>query len=250
VPSDEGPKAEKNPGEGTQPTDVQERITAIGRALHSLVEEYKSKNEKQHAANLTKNRWDRWTTAGVWLYTVLTAAIMVVGVRQFVTTRSQTKYQLRGYIYVDPSIDFEVGRLPLYKISVVDGGQTPITHINGTLHVHFAPAAEVDKPSGPPPGYASDRESLSAEGDFAYQKKTFDYSLPIKGDTVVDQATYDSLFVSRKVSLYLWGRVDFLDVFRDKHWLTYCYFYPPPKETGGSGNMGVCSHGNDMDSDE
>src|ERR1700722_16180796 len=67
---------------------------------------------------------------------VLLAVYTGITVSFLVTSKEPEQRHLRGYVYVVPTIDFEVGKPPLYKISVVNGGQTPVTHINGTLHAH------------------------------------------------------------------------------------------------------------------
>jgi hypothetical protein len=185
---------------------------------------------------------------GLVTYAFITYGMWQEAQKQTVNSRTQANLQLRGYAYAEPTIIFEVGKPPLYSISVVNGGQTPITHISGSLHVHPAPVPEFGKPSAPPAGYAPDAEHTDAAGDFAFQKKTFDFNLPIKQGTVVDQAVYDRLFATRDIALYIWGRIDFSDIFKDKHWITYCYFYPPPPWTNAL--YGVCTKGNDLDANE
>jgi hypothetical protein len=139
------------------------------------------------------------------------------------------------------------GRAPEGEAPVPEG-DAAVLEYGARTDGELAGAPKAGQVTAPPANYPKDKPAISASGDFAFQKKTFDFILPFKNGVVVGQDAYNQLFVSKSRVLYIWGRIDFLDVFGDEHWVSYCYFYSAPD--GSNAAYGVCTNGNKMDHSE
>lgn len=71
---------------------------------------------------------------------------------------------------------------------------------------------------------------------------TFEIAIP---PTVLDQPTFEAVDKG-KFRLYVWGRVDYDDVFREPHWLTFCYSWDG-KSIRDAHVVETCPNHNDSD---
>jgi hypothetical protein len=83
----------KTPASGAactnEPTNIEKRLTELRIAIDGFVTKYDANNEEEKAAARCNQTWNRVTTAGVIVYTLITAVIMIISTCQYRLVRQQ-----------------------------------------------------------------------------------------------------------------------------------------------------------------
>ena len=160
--------------------------------------------------------------------------------QQWLTAADTEKRQVRAYAFPTPTgiKNFEVGKAPTSGISVRTMGQTPAYKIRGQIGIAGRPYP-LDYERLPPttnPNQAQNSTFISPTNVF---------SLQVIAASTLNQLTMNAIETGNDFRLYVWGRVDYEDVFEDPHWFTFCYSYDGTNIREGDGGEPCLQHNDD-----
>jgi hypothetical protein len=173
---------------------------------------------------------------------VATAAAACYTRKQWITADDTEKRQVRAYAFATPTgvKDFEIGKAPTGGVGVRTMGQTPAYKIRGRINVGGLPYP------------------LPADADLSLEKKTNQvqnsafisptnvFSLDALAAGQLNDTTKKAIDQGTEFRLYVWGRVDYEDVFALSHWFTFCYSYDG-KSILGNQTVETCPRYNEAD---
>jgi hypothetical protein len=140
--------------------------------------------------------------------------------KQWYTADDTEKRGLRAYAFPSPTgiKDFSSGNHACGGVHVRTMGQTPAYKVRGEVGI-----------GGKPYPLPAD-ENLRIDRTDQIQNSAFIsttnfFSLVAKTDGILNQPTIDAISDGKKFRLFVWGRVDYEDVFLKPHWFTFCYSY-------------------------
>jgi hypothetical protein len=172
-----------------------------------------------------------FTLIAVSVYTGITILILCNSTSQLAVSRDNEKRSLRAYAFPTPGgvenfsaekalsttvIAKTMGATPAYKIRggiSVQPGEYPLQH---------SPSLNVIVPKAAPPNVIVQQQEAFQNSAFLSPGNTF---ILRGGYWALGQPTFDKINDGKTYRLYVWGRVDYEDVFKDPHWFTYCYAY-------------------------
>jgi len=139
---------------------------------------------------------------------------------QLQTSRDAEIRQIRAYAFPTPLgiKDFESGKAPTGGINVRTMGQTPAYKIRGEVGIGGRAY-----PLRPDEDFTIKTTGKIQNSAFITPTNTF--SLKATADGILNQPTIDAINNGETFRLYIWGRVDYEDVFTEPHWFTFCYSY-------------------------
>jgi len=168
-----------------------------------------------------RNNLLNWLTL---VFLVLTSIATAVAAwytwKQWITADDTEKRQVRAYAFPTPTgiKDFELGKAPIGGIKVGTMGQTPAYKVRGEISV------------GGLPYPLRDDADLSFQKTGQIQNSAFispnnAFFISAYAGGILNQTTIDTINDGKKFRLYVWGRIDYEDVFANLHWFTFCYAY-------------------------
>jgi hypothetical protein len=159
---------------------------------------------------------------------------------QVQVTKDTEKRQLRAYVWIAPGEieGFKVGQVPRIPVTIRNGGATP-AYLTGTL-------LALRRESAPQPGQHVSLQTnfpplqplSEGRGDFIFQDHTL--TLLVPNLAPLDQLTVDRV-QQGEWAVYVFGRVNYKDVFDAVHFVEFCYYW-----TGGK-PPGQCEGGDKVD---
>jgi hypothetical protein len=134
--------------------------------------------------------------------------------------KSAERRQIRAYAFPTPIgiSDFELGKSPAGGVNVKTMGQTPAYKVRGQVGV-----GGLTYP-------LREEETLEIKKPDQVQNSTFItptniFIVKATALGILNQAAIDAVNSGRTLRLFVWGRVDYEDIFADPHWFTFCYSY-------------------------
>jgi len=117
----------------------------------------------------------------------------------------------------------EAGTPLVIRLVFHNSGKTPAAHV-------AAVAIGDPKPFNAPPDIAYREGEVMRGIGFASPNSGFDsFVSPTQGKALTE-AAFNGI-ASGKYRIYVHGRVDYEDIFRRKHWMTFCYYLAPDGST-------------------
>lgn len=210
-----------------QDTDNSGKVAA---SIDRLVNRIEASGREQDSYNRRKFRWDKWTAIGIWLYTGLTAAIVLLSLKSnFYASESASQARrqadiaesgLRPYVLeqinengiqivtgVDTKPHFSV------DVSFVNYGATPaiITHLQGEINIKLPSDSYPD-----PKDYYTGSLVLMTNKDGAISPLRKTWDRPIFNNEV----TLNNL---EMIAPYVHGRIEYSDVAGHTFHRFFCY---------------------------
>jgi hypothetical protein len=238
----------------TEPQADHDIAPVVGPPPAAIPEQQPVQPEQPHTA--WKHRWTHdpamfWITfAGV----VAVVAYTSVAAWQAYLTRNQLNVlqgqldEMRrdqrawlavGNVSADPKVP-EVGKVWQLNFFTANSGKTPAINVQAVLN-----SEGVDRDKLPNFDYRNSpivHLGYIAPGSVAPSHSLLPLDINTRKPVPVIQQTLDRL-VSGDTTIYLHGRIDYRDIFRNPHWVTYCYFLKVPLV----GSFGACPFHNDTD---
>jgi len=276
VSSDNVPEHDKGAGNAEQPTDNEHGQAAVRAEFHRFVEAYEADTEHRRAADESKHHWEKWTTIGVWLYTILTAAITGTAIHQVRLSERSADAAQTAANAAKSSAEANVGQLTEMK-NAGRAWVSPITmQLDRPLSAGFPLMFHlVIQNSGREPALAfairlvpnviSNIPPITDWDSAAFPKnQTCDSLYPVDGGGVVypgagaitrSDALRDigmnrlafAATVNQTSIFYIEGCIAYLTLGKP-HKSGFCYFLKPPFESSGAGlDFKICPTGNQAD---
>lgn len=169
-----------------------------------------------------RDRHDRATLAIAILGIIVAVCAFAVTCYQVWTIKDNAKRQLRAYLYVTPTIrNFAVNSKPEVSIVLMNGGQTPAYNFNATMHMQIRPFPQSEpmitlatEPTPPSPT----RDGIGA---FVYREHEITLNLP--PHPAITEEQYKAVIEGTSTRLYVWGRIVYLDAFKEIHHVNFCF---------------------------
>lgn len=198
---DQEPEAKEpqNPCEGHQCDTTQ--LTVFNEVFKSFAKEYEKDNEKDAAQKRKHFRLECAVFAAVAAYTIISSLILIV-------SRDTEIRQVRAYAFPTPIgiKDFGFEKALTGGINVRTMGQTPAYKIRG--EVSIGGRAYPLRPDEDFTIQITDKIQNSA---FISPTSAFSFKATTEG--TLNQPTIDAINDGKTFRLYIWGRVDYEDVF-------------------------------------
>jgi hypothetical protein len=246
VPREKRKMAANNPGSpeengksGDQPAAKNHGIPA---AINALEAKYEPAQKQQPEHDSGVFLWTRRATMGVFIYTALTFIIAGASIWQGWVARDTEKRQIRAYAFPTPIgiNNFSVDSSPTGGVNVRTMGQTPAYKVRGQVGIK------------PMPYPLSNETDLWISNTKQIQNSTFisptnTFILKVAVDGTLTRQQVDAINSGNALRLYVWGRVDYEDVFANSHWFTFCYSYDGRSITIDKDGGEPCPRYNDSD---
>lgn len=241
-------KEQKTAETNNQPKAEERGTEALPLAVTSPKKtDIESKAEETERHNKTWN--ENWLTySTIWLAGVTTLLALFTfwlwsATRKLVIGAEDTaKRQLRAYISVHGSgiSGVEIGHTPVAKIAIKNSGQTPAYDVKVQIALTAVAtasdlAAALRKNKAPIVGPVQ----IGPSGKISPSS--------IMGSAITT-AALESL-MNHTYTLFVHGRVDYTDIFKRSHWLTFRLFQDGKGVPIGSDRLLICDEGNDADRD-
>jgi hypothetical protein len=201
-------------------------------------------NETQHRENL---KWQKWTTAGVGVYTLLTMLLVLLGWCSLNTSRDTEINQLKAYVYVTapkwtpilPDAAFDA------TVTAKNGGDTPAYDVSMIGRARILPT-KLDKPIT---SYESPELMNTVSAAFLFRDSVADLPVPMLDGSNRHTFTDDDLlsFNAGITRVYVWGRVTYEDAFHHSRYVNFCLRFSPASRDSGPE---FCDQYNDADENQ
>jgi len=156
--------------------------------------------------------------------------------------RDTEKRQLRAYVYEVPVLDkFTAGEKLAVGILIKNGGQTPAYDFSVAINAQISDYPQKESLVGvglKPAKVLPHGEGL---GDFVYQEHTM--TLLFANAPIVTPEQYQAVLKGISSRLYVWGRIEYSDAFKERHYTNFCSVIGG--ESTLKGQASYCSNGND-----
>ncbi len=219
--SDNGGNEEKGGDSSDAPAESKEAEMRHSE-LQAFIQESQSRWHQYDRDQASKSRWEKGTAIAVWLYTLLTLAIVRLSGQQFIVIQDQERAQLRPYVIanVETVTPFEVGKPVGLTIKYQNVGNTPVYQGRGIPY------------QGQPEG-----EFFFFTNENAVKRYPPACASSEAGETIGKEATYtiNSSFSANKsqADLIMAGpaRIIFIsrycysDIFKEVNWVDTCVYW-------------------------
>ena len=217
----------KNHGNGSD-TPANNQVSDTGRTeLQAFIQESQRRWQQYERDQTSKSKWEKATTFGVWLYTLMTLPIVYFAGQQFIVVQDQGRAQLRPYVVpeienITPIVE---GQPVVINVKYKNIGSTPVyqgrlTAYGGSDGKPFFITTDDENRRDPP---ACDTSIMGATvGKEVLYKPASHFS--INKDQI-------SLIMAGTARLVYLSRYCYSDIFREVNWVDTCIYW---KEEGGS----------------
>lgn len=178
----------------------------------------------------------------------ITAIIAFAAVIQWRETRITAERQLRAYVLNSSASLYDGSTMPNAIVNragqpavvliITNHGQTPAYQVNHWAEIEVAPRVNEERMSVPS-GHASAQAFILGPSGTGTAMRWLGRPITPQEQAAIINGTY---------AIYAYGRVEYLDAFKQRRWSTYRLRYSGsawPPIGGGSMSMDFCEGGND-----
>jgi hypothetical protein len=219
----------------------------IAFAVHSLSKKYESAQSDRAKHDKKSLFWTKVAGIGVGIYTVLTVFILAASIYSARTARDTEIQQLRAYVWISNGVSIAVDEQKI-EFPVDNFGQTPAKNARMFGQWEFTRfeedlAADFAFPDKP-------RCDLAASvfgQNIASSIVTIFPKNPVKSIQYHCSDTWSNLqrAVQRELNAFLYGRIDYFDVFDNRRTSNFCILWVPFQQAAFH-----CNRHNEIDPNE
>ena len=176
-----------------------------------------------------------WSTIATGAFTL---ALAVFTYRLWTSGEKHSERQLRAYVLVEKGGvgNFIAGEVPYAKVRFRNSGQTPASQISVMITMDLC---KFPRPNFEP--FSGD-DSRRSRGPIGPETK---FTIPVALKRTIDLEERAKVVCGDK-AIYVFGRVDYMDVFERKQWTTFRFIVRGRGEDfGDNPDLTVASEGND-----
>jgi hypothetical protein len=249
------PDTAENSGEASkndQPAALEPNLESARLGSKPYAPETEAKATEPHQE---KKHWLEYATAAFALFAAvggIVAAIFTgwqasIANNSLAVNRDQERRSLRAYLFAHPIFpisikNFGAGQAASISVAISMMGITPAYKATGWTTAQIR---------NYPYGDSGNMDNLGAPNVSSSAIISPDSPMIATANlTNASDEDYQNARAGTIFRVYVWGRVDYFDIFARPHWLTFCYNYSGDSITDPANNPPeICTHHNDVDSE-